>query len=200
MASATSFFDFKPLDSASDPTSRPRSADHDLRTEKGETFDLANLRGQTVLVVNTASKCGFTPQFDGLEKLHKELSAAYPGRFTVLGFPCNQFAAQDPGSDDDIQSFCRLNYGVSFPVLAKVEVNGDAPAPVWDWLKGQRPGIMGLKRVKWNFEKFLVASDGTVKGRWASTTKPESLKETIVKEIEKSGAAAGSKPQAKAEL
>ena len=125
----------------------------------------------------------------------------------MLGFPCNQFAGQDPGTDDDIQSFCRLNYGVSFPVLAKVEVNGEQPAPVWDWLKNQKPGIMGLKRVKWNFEKFLVGSDGSVKGRWASTTKPESLRETIAKEIESSGgpagkteAATGSGSQVKAEL
>ena len=164
-----------------------------------------------MLVVNTASKCGFTPQFDGLEKLHKDLAARYPDRFTVLGFPCNQFGAQDPGTDDDIQSFCRLNYGVSFPVLAKVDVNGDGAAPVWEWMKGQRPGLFGMKRIKWNFEKFLVGADGQVKNRWASTTKPDGLRDEIIRELEKSGpagtkteakpdATAEAKPQAKAEL
>ena len=190
MASATNFHDFKPLDSPS-PTSLPsKTSSLTSPTEKGQTYDLAALRGKTVLVVNTASKCGFTPQFEGLEKLHKEVTAKYPNKFTVLGFPCNQFASQDPGTDDDIQSFCQVNYGVSFPVLQKVEVNGEQAAPVWEWMKAQKPGLMGLKRVKWNFEKFLVGPDGSVKGRWASTTKPEALKETIVKELEKEGGAA----------
>lgn len=136
--------------------------------------------------MNTASKCGFTPQFEGLEKLYKDLKSEYPEDFTVIGFPCNQFGNQDPGSDDEIQSFCQLNYGVSFPVLGKLDVNGDNAAPVWTWMKEQQPGIMGLKRVKWNFEKFLVSADGKVVGRWATTTKPEALKDTIVQELEKS--------------
>ncbi|KKY25577.1 putative glutathione peroxidase [Diplodia seriata] len=164
MASATSFHEFKPLD------------------KKGNPYDLASLKGKVVLVVNTASKCGFTPQFGSLEALYKELHASHPD-FVVLGFPCNQFGGQDPGSNDEIQSFCQVNYGVSFPVLGKVDVNGDAADPVWEWMKTEKPGLMGLKRIKWNFEKFLIGKDGKVKGRWASTTKPESLKEVIEKEL-----------------
>lgn len=165
MSSATSFYDFKPAD------------------KKGNAYDLASLKGKVVLVVNTASKCGFTPQFGGLEALYKDVKAAHPDDFVILGFPCNQFGGQDPGSNDEIQSFCQVNYGVSFPVLGKVDVNGDKADPVWEWLKSEKPGLMGLKRVKWNFEKFLIGKDGQVKGRWASTTKPESLKETIEKEL-----------------
>lgn len=136
-------------------------------------------------MVNTASKCGFTPQFTALEELHKSVTSKHPDSFTVLGFPCNQFGSQDPGSNDEIQSFCQVNYGVSFPVLGKLDVNGEQTAPVYNWLKEKMPGLMGLKRVKWNFEKFLIAADGSVVGRWASTTKPEGLEETILKEIEK---------------
>jgi glutathione peroxidase len=111
------------------------------------------------------------------------LKQKHPNDFEILGFPCNQFGAQDPGSNDEIQSFCQVNYGVTFPVLGKVDVNGSSAAPVFEWLKNEKPGLMGLKRVKWNFEKFLVGRDGKVKGRWASTTKPESLREVIEKEI-----------------
>ncbi|KAF4164560.1 hypothetical protein CNMCM6936_008979 [Aspergillus lentulus] len=167
MASATTFYDFKPVD------------------KKGEPFDLASLKGKVVLVVNTASKCGFTPQFKGLENLYQSIKAKHPEDFTILGFPCNQFGSQDPGSNDEIQSFCQVNYGVTFPVLGKLDVNGDNAAPVWTWMKETMPGLMGLKRVKWNFEKFLVSADGKVVGRWASITKPESLEATILKEIEK---------------
>ncbi|KAK4983568.1 Glutathione peroxidase 2 [Elasticomyces elasticus] len=164
MASAASFYDFKPLD------------------KKGQPHNLTNYKGKVVLVVNTASKCGFTPQFEGLEKLYKDLHQKHPD-FVILGFPCNQFGSQDPGSNDDIQSFCQLNYGVSFPILGKTDVNGNNAEPVWEWMKGSIPGVLGLKRVKWNFEKFLVGRDGQVKARWASTTKPESLKATIEKEL-----------------
>ncbi|KAJ5115405.1 glutathione peroxidase Hyr1 [Penicillium alfredii] len=167
MASATTFYDFEPAD------------------KRGEAFPLSSLKGKVVLVVNTASKCGFTPQFEGLETLYKTLKSKYPDDFTILGFPCNQFNSQDPGSNDDIQSFCQINYGVTFPVLGKLDVNGDSAAPVWTWLKEQMPGLMGLKRVKWNFEKFLVSADGKVVARWATTTKPEALESPIVKEIEK---------------
>ncbi|CAG7963936.1 unnamed protein product [Penicillium nalgiovense] len=167
MSSATSFFDFEPVD------------------KKGAPFPLSSLNGKVVLVVNTASKCGFTPQFEGLEKLYQELKTQYPDDFTIIGFPCNQFGSQDPGSDDDIQSFCQLNYGVTFPVLGKLDVNGADAAPVWTFLKEQQPGIMGMKRVKWNFEKFLVSADGKAVNRWASLTKPDGLKDAIVKEIEK---------------
>ena len=141
MASATTFFDFKPKD------------------KKGNEYSLAELKGKVVLVVNTASKCGFTPQFEGLEKLYKDLKTSHPDDFIILGFPCNQFGGQDPGSNDEIQEFCQLNYGVSFPVLGKIDVNGDNADPVFDWLKKEKPGLMGLKRIKWNFEKFLIGRD-----------------------------------------
>lgn len=167
MASATSFFAFKPVD------------------KKGAPFPLESLKGKVVLVVNTASKCGFTPQFEGLEKLYKEVKAEYPEDFQIIGFPCNQFGGQDPGSNEEIQSFCQVNYGVSFPVLGKIDVNGDTADPVYQWLKKEKPGLLGLQRIKWNFEKFLVNRDGEVIGRWASTTKPESLKAQIVEEIKK---------------
>ncbi|KAG5660587.1 hypothetical protein KAF25_003193 [Fusarium avenaceum] len=165
MASATSFYDFKPLD------------------KRGQEVPLADYKGKVVLIVNTASKCGFTPQYEGLEKLWTNLKGKYPEDFVILGFPCNQFGGQEPGTDDDIQQFCQINYGVSFPIMQKTEVNGDGTNPLWAWLKEQQPGLLGLKRVKWNFEKFLVGRDGTVKGRWASTTKPESLEEPILKAL-----------------
>ncbi|KAI9802634.1 MAG: hypothetical protein M1825_002656 [Sarcosagium campestre] len=177
MASATTLYEFTPND------------------KKGQPAPLSEYRGKVVLIVNTASKCGFTPQYAGLESLYKDLSASHPGAFAVLGFPCNQFGGQEPGTDDDIQSFCQVNYGVSFPIFGKLDVNGDDEAPLFSWLKKEKPGVMGLKRIKWNFEKFLVGKDGKVKGRWASTTKPESLKATILQEIEES-----SSTPAKAEL
>jgi glutathione peroxidase-family protein len=113
----------------------------------------------------------------------QDLKKSYPNDVEFLGFPCNQFGNQDPGSNDEIQEFCQLNYGVSFPVLGKIDVNGSNAAPVFEWLKNEKPGLLGLKRVKWNFEKFLVGRDGKVKGRWASTTKPESLRGEIEKVI-----------------
>ncbi|KAH7152126.1 glutathione peroxidase [Dactylonectria estremocensis] len=167
MASATSFYDFKPLD------------------KTGKEVPLADYKGKVVLIVNTASKCGFTPQYAGLEKLYKDLKEKNPDDFVVLGFPCNQFGSQEPGSDEEIQSFCQLNYGVSFPIMKKIEVNGDGTHPLYEWLKNEQAGLMGLKRIKWNFEKFLIGRDGKVKGRWASTTKPESLEKDIVAELEK---------------
>jgi peroxiredoxin len=136
-------------------------------------------------VVNTASKCGFTPQFEGLEKLYKDLKSTYPDQFEILGFPCNQFGNQDPGSNDDIQSFCLVNYGVSFPVLAKTDVNGGNAEPVWEWMKSKKSGL-GMKRIKWNFEKFLIDKNGEVVGRWASLTKPDALKAPIEAELKKS--------------
>lgn len=165
MASATSFYDFKPLD------------------KKGQPYPLSTLKNKVVLIVNTASKCGFTPQFEALEKLHKKIRAEHGDGFVVLGFPCNQFMQQDPGDNDTIQSFCLSNYGVSFPVLGKTDVNGDRAEPVYEWMKAQAPGLLGFKRVKWNFEKFLVGKDGQVKGRWASTTKPESLEGPILEAL-----------------
>jgi len=155
MSSATSFYDFKPLSTSGTP------------------FPLAELKGNVVLVVNTASNCGFTPQFDGLEKLYQDMRKAHGDKFTILGFPCNQFASQDPEPNDKIVQFCRSKYGVTFPMLAKVLVNGDEAEPLWKWLRTEKPGVFGVKMIKWNFEKFLVGADGEVKGRWASTTKPE---------------------------
>ncbi|KAI1736229.1 thioredoxin-like protein [Xylaria scruposa] len=165
MASATSFWDFTPKD------------------KTGADKPLSEYKGKVVLVVNTASKCGFTPQFAGLEKLYKDITATNPDDFVILGFPCNQFASQDPGSNDEIQEFCQVNYGVTFPIFGKVDVNGDKPEPVWNWLKNEQAGVLGIKRVKWNFEKFLIGRDGKVKGRWASTTKPEALEKPIKEQI-----------------
>ncbi|KAF4927219.1 Glutathione peroxidase-like peroxiredoxin gpx1 [Colletotrichum viniferum] len=167
MASATKFYDFKPLD------------------KRGQEVPFADYKGKVVLVVNTASKCGFTPQYAGLEKLWKDIKEKHGDDFVILGFPCNQFGGQEPGSDDDIQNFCQVNYGVSFPIMQKTDVNGDNANPLFQWLKEEKPGIMGLKRIKWNFEKFLIGRDGQVKGRWASTTKPESLEKPILEELEK---------------
>lgn len=151
---------------------------------------MADYRGKVVLIVNTASKCGFTPQYAGLETLYKTLKEKHGDDFQILGFPCNQFGSQEPGTDDDIQSFCQINYGVSFPIMQKIDVNGDGAAPLYQWLKTEKPGIMGLKMVKWNFEKFLIGRDGQVKNRWASTTKPESIEKDIVAELDKKVAAA----------
>lgn len=152
--------------------------------ERGQEVAFADYKGKVLLIVNTASKCGFTPQYGGLETLYKGLKEKYGDDFTILGFPCNQFGSQEPGSDEEIQSFCQINYGVSFPIMQKIDVNGDGAAPLYNWLKEERPGLLGLKRIKWNFEKFLIGRDGKVKGRWASTTKPESLEAEIIKELD----------------
>lgn len=146
------------------------------KAANGETFDFAQLKGQTVLVVNVASKCGFTPQYDGLEDLYKK----YGNRgFTILGFPSNEFGAQEPGNDGEIQNFCKLEYGVTFPVLAKTKVNGGDADPVYKWLKSEAPGILGTEAIKWNFTKFLVDKSGKVVDRYAPQTKPEELSSKI---------------------
>lgn len=160
-------------------------SDASFLTERGQEVPLSDFKGKVVLIVNTASKCGFTPQYAGLETLYKGLKEKYGDDFTILGFPCNQFGAQEPGTDDEIQNFCQINYGVSFPIMQKIDVNGDGAAPLYQWLKSERSGLLGLKFIKWNFEKFLIGRDGQVKGRWASTTKPESLEKDIVAELEK---------------
>lgn len=144
---------------------------------------LSDYKGKVVLIVNTASKCGFTPQYEGLEKLYKSLKEKHGDDFTILGFPCNQFGGQEPGSDEEVQSFCQLNYGVTFPIMGKSDVNGDKANPLYEWMKNEKPGLLGMKRIKWNFEKFLIGRDGIVKGRWASTTKPESLEKPILEEL-----------------
>ena len=144
----------------------------------GKQLPLADKQGKVLLVVNTASKCGFTPQYDGLEALHKKYGEQ---GFEVLAFPCNQFGGQEPGSADEIAEFCKVNFGLSFPLMAKVEVNGAGEAPLYGWLKSEAPGLMGTKAVKWNFTKFLIGRDGNVVKRYAPTDKPES----IAKDIEK---------------
>ena len=138
----------------------------------GQSVPLRQFKGQVMLIVNTASACGFTPQFDGLEKLHK----AYGQQgLVVLGFPCNQFGAQDSGSNAEIAEFCQLNYGVSFSMMAKIDVNGPQAHPLYRWLEAEAPGLLGSKSIKWNFTKFLVGRDGTVFKRYASTDTPASL-------------------------
>ena len=138
----------------------------------GKPVALKKFTGKAMLIVNTASACGFTPQFAGLEKLHRTYGAK---GLVVLGFPCNQFGAQDPGSNEAIQQFCQLNYGVSFPMMAKIDVNGAQAAPLYQWLSAEARGLLGSKAIKWNFTKFLVGKDGAVVKRYAPTDTPESL-------------------------
>jgi glutathione peroxidase len=144
----------------------------------GAAHPLEAYRGKVLLVVNVASKCGFTPQYQGLEALHRKYAAR---GFEVLGFPCNQFGAQEPGDAAEIASFCSLTYDVTFPVLAKVEVNGADADPLYKFLKAEKPGLLGSEAIKWNFTKFLVGKDGQVAGRYAPTTKPEALDADIEK-------------------
>ncbi len=142
----------------------------------GKTIPLQEFKGKVMLIVNTASKCGFTPQFGGLEDLHK----SYAGKgLAVLGFPCNQFGSQDPGADGEIEQFCQLNYGVSFPMMSKIDVNGPAAHPLYKWLGAEAPGLLGSKSIKWNFTKFLVGKDGKVIRRYAPTDKPADLAKDI---------------------
>ena len=143
----------------------------------GQSVRLDQFKGRALLIVNTASACGFTPQFAGLEALHQQYGAQ---GLVVLGFPCNQFGAQDKGSNDEIASFCQRNYGVSFPMMAKVEVNGAKAHPLYQWLCEQAPGVLGTKAIKWNFTKFLVGKDGQVLKRYAPTDKPASLDKDIL--------------------
>ncbi len=142
----------------------------------GTTVPLADWRGKVMLIVNTASKCGFTPQYEGLEALQKR----YADRgFTVLGFPCNQFGAQEPGDETEIANFCKLTYDVDFPMFAKVDVNGDAVHPLYKALKKAAPGLLGSQAIKWNFTKFLIDRDGHVVERFAPATKPAALADKI---------------------
>ena len=141
----------------------------------GEELPLSTYDGQVALIVNTASQCGFTPQLEGLEQLHQQYADQ---GLAVLGFPCNQFGNQDPGSNEEIGAFCQKNYGVSFQMFEKVDVNGDGAHPVYRWLREEKRGILGEK-IKWNFTKFLVGRDGQVIKRYASTTKPEKLADDI---------------------
>jgi glutathione peroxidase len=149
----------------------------------GAPVDLARYRGKVLLVVNTASKCGFTPQYEGLEKVYRELHGRGPG-FEVLGFPCDQFGHQEPGTEAEIGAFCEKNYGVTFPMFAKVDVNGDGAHPLWKHLKETAPGLLGTEAIKWNFTKFLVGRDGRVIHRYAPTTKPEDIAGDIEKALQ----------------
>ena len=146
--------------------------DFEALSIEGKPAHLSTQRGKVMLIVNTASACGFTPQFAGLETLWE----TYRDKgLVVLGFPSNEFGGQDPGSDGEIASFCELNYGVSFPMMSKVKVNGADAHPLWKWLTAEAPGILGSTAVKWNFTKFLVGRDGKVLKRYAPTDKPESI-------------------------
>ena len=154
----------------------PTISDFSATLPNGQTVSLADKAGKVLLVVNTASKCGFTPQYAGLEALWKK----YGERgFEVVAFPCNQFGGQEPGSAEEIESFCQVNYGLSFPVMAKIDVNGPSAAPLYDWLKAEVPGIFGTKKIKWNFTKFLIGRDGKVVRRYAPQDAPESLAKDV---------------------
>ena len=142
----------------------------------GQPAHLSSQKGKVLLIVNTASACGFTPQFAGLEKLWETYG---PKGLVVMGFPSNEFGSQDPGTDGEIASFCEMNYGVNFPMMAKVEVNGGNAHPLWKWLKGEKPGFLGTEAIKWNFTKFLVGKDGQVVKRYAPQDEPEKLKKDI---------------------
>ncbi|MCY1164351.1 Hydroperoxy fatty acid reductase gpx1 [compost metagenome] len=156
--------------------STPSVYDFEARQINGKDIPLSEFKGKVMLIVNTASKCGFTPQFGGLEELHK--SYADKG-LAVLGFPCNQFGSQDPGADGEIAEFCQVNYGVSFPMMGKIDVNGPAAHPLYKWLSSEAPGLLGSKSIKWNFTKFLVGKDGQVIRRYAPTDKPADLAKDI---------------------
>jgi len=154
----------------------PTVFDFQNKTLGGGNVDLSDYRGKVLLIVNTASKCGFTPQYKGLESVYQQFKDR---GVVVLGFPCNQFGAQEPGAADEIGAFCEKNYGVSFPMFDKIDVNGDDADPLFKHLKQAAPGVMGTEAIKWNFTKFLVKPDGTVWKRYAPTTKPEDMVDDI---------------------
>jgi len=146
------------------------------QTIDGKPVALSKFKGQVLLIVNTASACGFTPQFKGLQSLWERYGEK---GLTVVGFPSNEFGAQDPGNNDEIASFCEMNYGVNFPMMAKVEVNGIGAHPLWQWLKGEKPGFLGTEAIKWNFTKFLVGRDGQVLKRYAPQDEPDKIAKDI---------------------
>lgn len=149
--------------------------DFSVKNKLGEDVPLSNYKGKVLLIVNTASKCGFTPQFEGLQKLYETYGNE---KFEILGFPCNQFAEQDPGSDDEIQEFCQINYGVTFQIFKKIDVNGENADPLYKYLTNEKPALLG-KKIKWNFAKFLIDTEGNVVNRFAPSTKPEKLSAKI---------------------
>lgn len=150
--------------------------EYDFNLANGEAQSLADFEGKVLLIVNTASKCGFTPQFEGLEKLHEHYSDK---GLVIIGFPCNQFGHQDPGSTDEIIEFCQLNYGVTFPMAEKIEVNGSRTHPLYKFLKSEATGLLGSKNIKWNFTKFLVDTEGNVVERFAPSTTPEKIAASV---------------------
>lgn len=152
--------------------------DYSFEMKDGSEVSMGDYEGKALLIVNTASKCGFTPQFEGLEYLYKKYADK---GLMIIGFPCNQFGSQDPGSNDEIVEFCQLNYGVSFPMAGKIEVNGKNTHPVFEFLKKAAPGLLGSEKIKWNFTKFLVNADGEVVERFAPATAPEKLESAIEK-------------------
>ena len=150
--------------------------DFSAKTLDGKTVSLSDFKGSAMLIVNTASKCGFTPQYAGLESLYEKLREK---GLTILGFPCNQFGQQEPGNEQEIGAFCQTNYGVSFPMFAKIDVNGPNAHPLYEFLKDEQPGVLGTKNIKWNFTKFLVDRNGKVVDRFAPMTKPEEIEKSI---------------------
>ncbi len=150
--------------------------DFKVNTIDGKETTLEQYKGKVMLIVNVASKCGYTPQYAGLETLYKKYKEQ---GLVVLGFPCNQFSSQEPGSEAEIQNFCRVNFGVTFPMFSKINVNGDDTHPLYHYLKSEQPGILGTETIKWNFTKFLVDKEGKVIERFGSSTKPISLEEEI---------------------
>ncbi len=155
--------------------------DFKVKNAEGGDYSLSGLKGKVVLIVNVASKCGFTPQYEGLEALYKKYAAK---GLAVIGFPCNQFGNQEPGTNKEIQHFCRLNYGVTFPVMGKLEVNGPGADPLYVYLKAAAPGVLGSGAIKWNFTKFLLDREGRVINRYTSATKPEAIAPDIEKALE----------------
>ena len=154
--------------------------DFQVRTITGNVLDLSQYAGKVVLVVNTASACGFTPQLSGLQDLYQRFA---DDGLVILGFPCNQFGHQDPGANEEIAQFCQKNYGVDFPMMAKVDVNGDHAEPLFVWLKEEAPGLLGSKAIKWNFTKFLVGRDGQVIRRYPPQEAPVTMTEDIAKAL-----------------
>lgn len=154
----------------------PSIYDIQVKTASGESDTLSQYRGQVMLIVNTASKCGFTPQYKGLESLYRKYGSQ---GFVVLGFPCNQFGAQEPGDMTEIQNFCSLTYNVTFPLFAKIDVNGADASPLFQYLKSAAKGVLGSEAIKWNFTKFLVNRNGAVLGRYAPATTPEDLERDV---------------------
>ena len=146
----------------------------------GQTIDLSYFKGKTLLIVNTASQCGFTPQYEGLEKLQNNYSSEV---FSVLAFPCNQFGGQEPGTNEQITEFCSLNYGNTFPIFSKIDVNGENAHPLFNFLTSEKKGLLGTQKIKWNFTKFLINKDGEPVNRYGSSTTPEQIQSDIEKLI-----------------